>query len=109
MHEVGAVPGEESRGVMPDHAPVADGDQLRRGIQPIDLQMREDADDVVRTARVFDVEEDAAALLGTRPGGRWRREEDEELVAAVRAGADLAVIAEQRGRTRVPSCRGCSG
>ena len=34
------------------------------------------------------------------PGARWRREEDEELVAAVRAGADLAVIAEQRGRTR---------
>jgi hypothetical protein len=27
-------------------------------------------------------------------------EEDEELVAAVRAGADLAVIAEQHGRTR---------
>ena len=34
------------------------------------------------------------------PGARWTREEDEELVAAVRAGADLAVIAEQRGRTR---------
>jgi hypothetical protein len=34
------------------------------------------------------------------PGARWRREEDEELVAAVRAGADLAVIAEQHGRTR---------
>ena len=34
------------------------------------------------------------------PGARWAREDDEELVAAVRAGADLAVIAEQRGRTR---------
>jgi Myb-like DNA-binding domain len=33
-------------------------------------------------------------------GARWRREEDEELVAAVRAGTDPAVIAEQRGRTR---------
>jgi DNA-directed RNA polymerase sigma subunit (sigma70/sigma32) len=33
-------------------------------------------------------------------GARWRREEDEEPVAAVRAGADLAVIAEQHGRTR---------
>ena len=35
-----------------------------------------------------------------RRGARWTREEDEELVAAVRAGADLAVIAEQHGRTR---------
>src|SRR5215468_5339617 len=34
------------------------------------------------------------------PGARWTGEEDEELVAAVRAGADLAVIAEQHGRTR---------
>jgi hypothetical protein len=34
------------------------------------------------------------------PGARWTREEDEGLVAAVRAGADLAVIAEQHGRTR---------
>ncbi len=34
------------------------------------------------------------------PGARWTEEEDEELVAAVRAVADLAVIAEQRGRTR---------
>ena len=34
------------------------------------------------------------------PGARWKGEEDEELVAAVRAGADLAVIAEQHGRTR---------
>ena len=34
------------------------------------------------------------------PGPRWAEEEDEELVAAVRAVADLAVIAEQRGRTR---------
>ena len=34
------------------------------------------------------------------PGARWTREEDEELVAAVRAAADLAVIAEQHGRTR---------
>jgi hypothetical protein len=34
------------------------------------------------------------------PGARWTWEEDEELVAAVRAGADLALIAEQRGRTR---------
>lgn len=33
-------------------------------------------------------------------GARWTREEDEELAAAVRAGADLAVIAEQHGRTR---------
>jgi aspartate oxidase len=32
-------------------------------------------------------------------GARWTREEDEELAAAVRAGADLAVIAEQHGRT----------
>jgi hypothetical protein len=31
-------------------------------------------------------------------GGRGRK--DEELVAAVRAGADLAVIAERHGRTR---------
>jgi hypothetical protein len=34
------------------------------------------------------------------PGARWTWEEDEELVAAVRAGADLTLIAEQRGRTR---------
>lgn len=34
------------------------------------------------------------------PGARWTGEEDEELVAAVRAGADLALIAEQHGRTR---------
>jgi hypothetical protein len=34
------------------------------------------------------------------PGARWTEEEDEELVTAVRAVADLAVIAEQRGRTR---------
>ena len=34
------------------------------------------------------------------PGARWTGEEDEELVAAVRAGPDLAVIAEQHGRTR---------
>src|SRR6266851_3406959 len=34
------------------------------------------------------------------PGARWRREEDEDLVAGVRAGADPAVIAEQHGRTR---------
>jgi len=34
------------------------------------------------------------------PGARWTREEDEELVAAVRAGADLVVIAELHGRTR---------
>src|SRR5260370_21402230 len=34
------------------------------------------------------------------PGARWTGEEDEELVAAVRAGADLAMIAEQHGRTR---------
>jgi hypothetical protein len=34
------------------------------------------------------------------PGARWTREEDEELVAAVRVGADLAVIAEQHGWTR---------
>ena len=33
-----------------------------------------------------------------RRGGRG--EEDEQLVAAVRAGADLEVIAEQHGRTR---------
>jgi len=34
------------------------------------------------------------------PGARWTGEEDEELVAAVRAGADLAVIAAQHGRTQ---------
>ena len=34
------------------------------------------------------------------PGARWTGEEDEELVTAVRAGADLAVIAAQHGRTR---------
>ena len=35
-----------------------------------------------------------------RRGARWTREEDEELVAAARAGAGLAVITEQHGRTR---------
>jgi hypothetical protein len=35
------------------------------------------------------------------PGARWTREEDEELVAAVLAGTDLAVIAERHGRARV--------
>ena len=34
------------------------------------------------------------------PGARWKGEEDEELVAAARTGADLAVITEQHGRTR---------
>jgi Sigma-70, region 4 len=34
-------------------------------------------------------------------GARWTHEEDEELVAAVLAGTDLAVIAERHGRTRV--------
>ncbi len=33
------------------------------------------------------------------PGARCTREEEEELVAAVRAGTDLAVIAERHGRT----------
>ncbi len=33
------------------------------------------------------------------PGARWTGEEDEELVAAVRAGADLAVIAEAAARS----------
>lgn len=36
----------------------------------------------------------------TSPGARWTRQEEEELVAAVRAGTDLDVIAEYHGRTR---------
>lgn len=34
------------------------------------------------------------------PGARWTREEEDELVAAVRAGTDLSVIADRHGRTR---------
>jgi len=43
----------------------------------------------------------AGAAPLASPGARWTGEEGEELVAAVRAGADLALIAEQRGRTRL--------
>ena len=39
-------------------------------------------------------------MLRLPRGARWTWQEDQELVAAVRAGADLALIAEQRGRTR---------
>jgi hypothetical protein len=34
------------------------------------------------------------------PGARWTWDEDEQLVAGVRAGTDLSVIAERHGRTR---------
>jgi hypothetical protein len=44
--------------------------------------------------------DDAGDAPLASPGARWTEEEDEELVAAVRAVADLALIAEQRGRTR---------
>jgi hypothetical protein len=42
------------------------------------------------------IEGDRAA----RAGARWTREEEEQLVAEVRAGADLAEIAGRHGRTR---------
>jgi hypothetical protein len=35
-----------------------------------------------------------------RAGARWTREEEEQLVVEVRAGTDLAEIAERHGRTR---------
>ena len=56
--------GEEAGGVLTDHLPVADGNEVGAFPQPVNREMIDDPGDVLRAARVLHVEEDGAA-----PGG----------------------------------------
>src|SRR5262245_35648320 len=66
---MGAVTGEEPRGVVPDHTPVAHGHEVRATIASIDGEMLDHARDVRRATRVLHVEEDGAAAGGVRALG----------------------------------------
>ena len=73
VEELGAESGEHAPRLVTDHAPVADGDEFSARGQAIDGQVLDDARDVLGAARVLDVEEDGATLVGMRARGgrRW--------------------------------------
>ena len=64
--ELGTVTREQAPGVVSDHAPVADGDEVGPRADPIEREMIDHAADVLHAAGVLDVEEDDAA--SGRPG-----------------------------------------
>src|SRR5439155_700589 len=74
VHEVRAALGEEARGVVVHHPPVADCAEVRRARHAIDVEMGEHARGVVGAARVLDVEEDRAPHGRARALGLGRRD-----------------------------------
>ena len=72
VHEVGPVAGEEPRGVMADHPPVADGDEVGAPAHAVDGEVLDHPRDVGGAARVLDVEEDRAMGGGKGPVRRRR-------------------------------------
>ena len=66
VHERRAVTREQAGRVVTDDAPVADGEELRAPAGAVDREMREHPRDVLRAARVLDVEEDGPPARGRR-------------------------------------------
>src|SRR5204862_2576723 len=60
--------------VVTDDAPVAAGEELRAPAGAVDREMREHPRDVLRAARVLDVEEDGPPARGQRRRRRRRRD-----------------------------------
>jgi len=98
VYEVRATLGEEARGVVVHHPPVADRHQLRRARQAIDAEMVEHARDVVGAARVLDIEVDRAPDGRARPLGLRCRDARREAHLRIR-GRDVC----RRGLGRRPS------
>ena len=73
VHQEGAAFRQHARGVVVDHPPVPDRNELGRASHPIDPEMGEHPRDVIGTARVLDVEEDRAPVRRSRTFGLgWR-------------------------------------
>jgi hypothetical protein len=70
MDELRAVTREQARGVVADHAPVADREELRAAPVSVHRQMSDHTGDVLGAARVLDVEEDGPPAHRQRPLGR---------------------------------------
>jgi len=72
VDQLGAVAREQPGGVVPDDAPVADGEELGAPVRAVHRQMRKHTRDVLRPARVLDVEEDGPPAGRHRALGRRR-------------------------------------
>src|SRR5262249_13785939 len=73
VQELRAEAGEHAAGLVADHTPVADGEELGALLDVIDDESPDHPLDVRRVAGVLDVEEDRVAARGPKPFGRRGR------------------------------------